>query len=80
MADPFGPEGDDALGGLEPAGRRSMVDPLSMGAGAVLFGLALTVLVGGGGDLLDNAGWVLPLALIVVGLLGGLPARRLRRR
>jgi hypothetical protein len=55
-------------------------DPLSFGMGAIFFALALTVLLGGGHGLVDNAGWVLPVALIAVGLLGIDADRRLRRR
>jgi len=64
----------------EPAAPVSRWDPLSFGAGAVFFALALTVLLGGGHGLVDNAGWVLPVALIAVGLLGIDSDRRLRRR
>jgi hypothetical protein len=55
----------------ERADRRvSRWDPLSFGVGTVLLLLALTVLAGGGHGIVDNAGWVLPLALIAIGLLG----------
>jgi hypothetical protein len=63
-----------------PSVPASRWDPLSFGAGAVFFALALTVLLGGGHGLLDNAGWVVPVALIAVGLLGIDADRRLRRR
>jgi UDP-N-acetylmuramyl pentapeptide phosphotransferase/UDP-N-acetylglucosamine-1-phosphate transferase len=55
------------------------VDPLSLGAGLVFLAVALVVLSGGGDGLVDNGGWLVPVVLVVLGLLGVASGRHDRR-
>ena len=55
-------------------------DALTVLAGAIFVGIALTVLLGGGPWLLGASGWLWPILLIGVGAAGLASARSARRR
>ena len=52
----------------DPTREPRRLDPLSRGAGVILFAIALVVLLGGGDGLVDNGGWLLPVLLVLLGL------------